>query len=222
MKLPKLSLFPITTEINSLGHLAIGGCDVVELASSFGTPLYIFDELTLRARCQEIRREFEQRYSPSRVIYAAKAFIHPALISICDEEGLGLDVVSGGELSIARATGFPLKKVYFHGNNKSREELEIALKWQVGQIVVDNLYELHLLSQVAARRATRVDILLRISPGVDPHTHHYISTGILDSKFGFPIVTNQAEEALRIATSCPHLNLRGLHFHLGSSIFAPI
>ncbi len=221
MKLSRLSLFPVATEINSQGHLAIGGCDVVEVASLFGTPLYIFDEQTLHTRCREIRSEFEQRYSNSVVIYACKAFIHPILVSLLNEEGLGLDIVSGGELSIARAADFPMDKVYFHGNNKSQKELEIALEWGVGRIVVDNIYELHLLNQVAERRATTANILLRISPGVDPHTHRYISTGVLDSKFGFPITTNQAEEALKMAISCPHLNLLGLHFHIGSSIFDP-
>ncbi len=217
----KLSLFPLTTETSSDGHLTIGGCDVVELAREFGTPLYIFDELTLRSKCREFRSEFSKYSRDVKVIYASKAFINRAIALLLLEEGLGLDVVSGGELGIARSVDFPMDRVYFHGNNKSAEELRQALAWHIGCIVVDNFYELDLLNEIAAEGKYRPDILLRLSPGVDPHTHQYIATGIIDSKFGFPLVA--AEAAVTRAMAMPNLNLVGLHSHIGSliSIAAP-
>ena len=217
--LPKLSLFPQTAGINDKNHLAIGGCDTVELAASLGTPLYVFDEATLRSKCVEYRREFSRRYPNTEVIYACKAFINPALALLLQEEDLGLDVVSAGEISIARSVAFPPDRVYFHGNNKTQEELELALGWGVGRIVVDNFRELSLLGRLTAQRDRVQDTLLRLSPGVDPHTHAYTATGVLDSKFGFPIITGQAEEALIRAIASASLNLIGLHFHLGSPLF---
>ncbi len=215
----KLSLFPLTSEINDRNHLVIGGYDTVELAANFGTPVYVFDEVTLRTKCRDCCQEFSQRYPDTAVIYACKAFINPALALRLQEEGLGLDVVSAGEIGIARSVAFPPKKVYFHGNNKSEEELELALEWGIGRIVVDNFHELGLLAGLTETRGQAQDILLRLSPGVDPHTHNHTTTGVLDSKFGFPIVNGQAEEALVKAMACPGLNLIGLHFHLGSPIF---
>ncbi len=215
----RLAIFPETAEIDSQGHLIIGGCDCVELKAQFGTPLYLFDEFTLRRRCSEFISEFTQRYPDTLVLYACKAFINRALALIFKEEGLGLDVVSGGELSIARSVDFPLEKVYFHGNNKTPDELELALRWGVGRIVVDNFHELSLLNDLAKEGGVAQDILLRLSPGVDPHTHRYTATGVVDSKFGFPIITGQAEEAVAQALSASHLNLLGLHFHLGSPIY---
>ncbi len=214
----EICLFPQTAEVNPQHHLLLGGCDTVELADTYGTPLYIFDEVTLRNKCAEFRREFTQRYPDTLVIYACKAFINSALAALFHEEGLGLDVVSAGELSIAKSVAFPLERVYFHGNNKSQEELELALDWGVGWIVVDNFRELRLLPHLCAQKGKRQDILLRLSPGVDPHTHKYIATGVIDSKFGFPIATGQAEEALTQAMASPALNLLGLHFHIGSLI----
>ena len=213
----KLSLFPFTTEVSNRGHLIIGGCDTVELAAEFGTPLYVFDEFDLRSRCAEFKKEFGRRYADSMVSYACKAFINRALLLLLQEEGLGLDVVSAGELSIVRSVDFPLDKVYFHGNNKSAEEIRLALEWQVGRIVVDNLYELTILSEIAKEQGDKPDILLRLSPGIDPHTHRYNTTGIVDSKFGLPLV--KWEEAVETALSAPNLSLVGLHFHLGSGIF---
>jgi len=212
----RIVLFPSTAEVNNKGHLLIGGCDTVELAAEFGTPLYVFDELSLRSRCAEFKQEFTQRYADTLVLYAAKAFINKALAQIIKEEGLGLEVVSGGELSIAYSAGFPMPKVYFHGNNKSAEELRLALEWGVGRIVVDNFQELSLLGELARERGNKPDVLLRLSPGVDPHTHRYIITGNLDSKFGVPMV--HGEKALTTVLSMPQLNLRGLHFHIGSQI----
>ena len=207
---------PLTSEVNSQGHLVIGGCDTVKLAAEFGTPLYLFDEFSLRRRCAEFKAEFGQRYPDTEVIYACKAFINTTLAQIFKEEGLGLDVVSAGELHIAQSGGFPLDRVYFHGNNKSPAELRLALTGRVGRIVVDNLHELKLLDEIGGEERAKPDILLRLSPGVDPHTHQYIATGVIDSKFGFPMLS--AEEAVAQAVSAPHLNLIGLHFHIGSLI----
>jgi len=215
---PELALFPLTAEVNKQGHLLIGGCDVVDLAEEFGTPLYLFDESTLRHRCREFKDEFCKYYPDTLVIYASKAFLNRALALIFKEEGLGLDVVSGGELSIAHSVDFPLDNVYFHGNNKTPEELNIALDWGVGRIVVDNFYELELLNRLVKERGMGQDILLRLTPGVDPHTHQYTTTGTIESKFGFPLATGQAEEAVKQALSASNLNLLGFHFHLGSPV----
>ncbi|MDI6815357.1 MAG: diaminopimelate decarboxylase, partial [Dehalococcoidales bacterium] len=213
----RLSLFPLTAEVGNQGHLIIGGCDSVELADEFGTPLYVFDEHSLRSKCTEFKVEFGQRYADTTVIYACKAFINKALALLLNEEGLGLDVVSAGELSIAQSVGFPLDKVYFHGNNKSAEEIRLALNWHIGRIVVDNGHELNMLSEMAKEQDYIPDILLRLSPGVEPHTHKYIATGVVDSKFGFPLFSG--EEAVATAISATKLNLVGLHFHIGSLIF---
>ena len=214
--IPRLSLFPLTSQVSEEGHLVIGGCDTVELAAEFGTPLYLFDEFTLHSKCAEFKEEFGHRFNTT-VIYACKAFINRALALIFKEEGLGLDVVSAGELSIAQSVGFPLDRVYFHGNNKSAEEIRLALKWHVGRIVVDNEHELTLLNKMAKEQGYKPDILLRLSPGVDPHTHKYIATGVVDTKFGFPLAS--AEKAVVQAMSASNLNLIGLHFHIGSLIF---
>ena len=213
----RLSLFPLTAEANERGHLVIGGCDTIKLAEEFGTPLYVFDEFSLRRKCAEFKAEFSQRYADTAVVYAGKAFINRALALLLKEEGLGLDVVSAGELSIAHSVDFPLDKVYFHGNNKSAEELKLALEWKVGRIVVDNFHELTMLTEMAKQPGGIPDVLLRLTPGVDPHTHKHIATGVVDSKFGFPLAS--AEEAVAKAVSIPDLNLVGLHFHLGSQIF---
>jgi diaminopimelate decarboxylase len=211
----KLAVFPVTAQANQ-GHLLIGGQDAVELAEKYGTPLYVFDEATIRRQCQSFRSEFSRRYADTTVVYASKAFLHPAIATIMKEEGLGLDVVSGGELSIADGAGFPMDMVYFHGNNKSAEELRLALKRHVGRIVVDNLDELRLLTKLAEESAHIPDIMLRILPGVDAHTHGHLTTGAVGSKFGIPLY--KAEEAMTLAMAAASLNLVGLHFHLGSSI----
>jgi len=215
---PELALFPLTAEVNNQGHLLIGGCDVVDLTEEFGTPLYLFDESTLRHKCREFKDEFCKYYPDTLVIYASKAFLNRALALIFKGESLGLDIVSGGELSIAHSVDFPLDNVYFHGNNKTPEELNLALDWGVGRIVVDNFYELELLNRLAGERGINQNILLRLTPGVDPHTHQYTTTGTIESKFGFPLATGQAEEAVKQALSASNLNLLGFHFHLGSPV----
>jgi diaminopimelate decarboxylase len=212
-----LSLFPVASEVNKLGHLVIGGCDLVNLAAEYGTPLYIFDEAGLRDRCREFKNEFNKYYPGTIVVYASKAYINQALVRLFQEEGLGLDVVSGGEMAIAHSSGFPLEKAYFHGNNKSAEELKLALHWGVGRIVVDNFYELGLLDKLAREEHRRPDILLRITPGIDPHTQQKIATGNVDSKFGFP--ESSREQAVKQALTSANLNLVGIHSHIGSLIF---
>ena len=213
------TVFPDTTTVDSQGQLVIGGCNALDLVSQYGTPVYILDEQTLRARCRSFVQEFRQRWENSQVYYACKAYINPALAQIFDEEGLGLDVVSGGELAIAQRVGFPLERVTFHGNNKTPDELEYALANGIGTVAVDSFYELDLLNQTAAAAGKVQNIIIRVSPGVDPHTHVHTTTGILDSKFGFSIQTGHAAQAVRQALNASNLNLRGLHFHLGSPIF---
>ena len=211
-----LELFPLTTRINK-SHLTIGGCDTISLAEEFGTPLYIFDEATLRGKCSEYREAFEKRYPNSTISYACKAYINKALAQIFKEEGLSLDAVSTGEIAIAKAAKFPMKRVYFNGNNKSRSELEAAIEWGVKYIVADNFHELSVLAELAKAAKVKQDILLRISPGIDPHTHAYLTTGNVDSKFGF--LMSHAEEAVTTAMASKSLNLIGLHFHIGSQLF---
>jgi diaminopimelate decarboxylase len=213
----KLALFPLTTQVKQK-HLFIGACSVVELVKEYGTPLYVFDEFTLRSKCHEFKNEFTKRYENTIVAYASKAFLSRAWAQIVKEEGLGLDVVSGGELSVAQSVNFPLEKVYFHGNNKTLDELQLALKLKVGRFVVDNLHELEVLDKLAGEMKIKQGILLRLAPGIDAHTHRYTTTGILDSKFGFPVTTGQAETAVAQALSATNLNLVGFHFHLGSPV----
>ncbi len=213
----RMALFPPAAGVNGKGRLVIAGCDTVALAEEFGTPLYIFDEAALRQKCAEFKAEFGRRYEDVVIVYAGKAFVNRALALLLKEEGLGLDVVSGGELSIARSIDFPMEKIYFHGNNKSAEELDMALEAKVGRIVVDNFSELEMLAEMASQRGATPDVLLRLTPGVDPHTHKHISTGIVDSKFGIPLTS--AGEAVARAMSASSLNLIGLQFHLGSQIF---
>ena len=219
MSFPNASLFPYTAEVSAQGNLVLGGCDSVDLAAEFGTPLYVFDEVTLREKCREFVGGFKGRYPNSAVIYACKAFINVSLAQLLKEEGLGLDVVSGGELAVAQSVDFPPEKIYFHGNNKSREELEMALDYGIGRVVVDNFHEIGLLGEIASSKGIVQDVLLRVSPGIDPHTHVYTTTGVLDSKFGFSIQTGQAREAVEKAMMERSMRIVGLHFHLGSPIF---
>ncbi len=216
-QIPRLALFPLTAEVNQKGHLVIGGCDTVALTAEFGTPLYVFDEAGLRNKCREFKQEFGKRYPRTRVVYASKAFIDKAFARILKEEAIGLDAVSAGEFSIGRAADFPMERVYFHGNNKSAEELQLALEWGVGHIVVDNFHELTLLNEIAGKLRRKPDILLRLTPGIDPHTHKFLATGVTDSKFGFPL--SYGAEAVSRALSSSNVNLVGLHCHIGSSIY---
>ena len=219
MSFGNADLFPLTAGVTPGGHLSIGGLDTVDLAAELGTPLYVYDEATLRGMCRAFVGEFTSRYPKTTVAYASKAFINPALAVLAGEEDLGLDVVSGGELAVAKAVDFPMERIYFHGNNKTPDELRMALDAGIGRIVVDGLYELELLDELAASAGRKQEIMLRLSPGVDPHTHAKTTTGILDSKFGISIDTGDAERAVRQALASRNLDLVGLHCHLGSPIF---
>ena len=212
-------MLPVTAQITGDGHLSVGGCDLVELAREWGTPLYVFDEETLRGQCRSFLQAFRSRYPNTAVAYAAKAYLGRALAAIVAQEGLDLDVVSGGELAIARSVNFPPERIHFHGNNKSEQELAEALDYGIARIIVDNFHELHILNGLAQARGIRQRILLRVSPGVDPHTHRLTTTGTTDVKFGISIVTGQAEHAVRQALDTPGVELVGVHAHLGSPIF---
>lgn len=211
------SIMPVTARINAEGNLEIGGCDAIDLAEQYGTPLYLYDEETIRKSCREYKEAFSS-YNNVSILFAAKAFMTQAMCSILAEEKLGLDVVSGGEIYTAQSACFPMQNCYFNGNNKSSEELELALESSVGRITADNFFELELLDSIAESKNVTVDILLRITPGIECHTHEYIQTGHLDSKFGFDLT--QIDEAVSlIQERYSNLNLVGLHAHIGSQIF---
>jgi diaminopimelate decarboxylase len=208
-----------TSRINDAGHLEIGGCDVTELKAEYGTPLYILDEQLVRQRCREYMDAFKASGLGFQVAYASKAFSVMAMVRLADEEGLSLDVVSDGELYTALQAGFPAERIHFHGNNKTSEEIEMAIDAGIGCFVVDNLVELNLLQSIASRKEVKVNILLRVTPGVEAHTHEYITTGQTDSKFGFDIGNGSAYDAVKAAISKKNLTLLGVHSHIGSQIF---
>ncbi|MGF2616927.1 diaminopimelate decarboxylase [Rossellomorea vietnamensis] len=208
-----------TAKINSRDHLEIGGVDTVELAKEYGTPLYIYDVELIRERARGFKDTFEDLGIKAQVAYASKAFSSVAIFQLMAEEGLSLDVVSGGELFTAVKAGFPAERIHFHGNNKSEEELRMALQHEIGCIVVDNFYEIQLLEDVCKDMDQSVDILIRVTPGIEAHTHDYILTGQEDSKFGFGLENGQTEEALLRTIKSPYLNVLGLHCHIGSQIF---
>ncbi len=215
-----LSVFPVSAKARADGHLEIGGLDAVDLARTRGTPLYVIDETELRGAARRFRTALDAHYpGESSIIYASKAFSNVALFRLLAEEGVGFDVVSGGELATTEAAHVNPATVHFHGNNKSAAELERAVETGIGTIVVDNLHELALLESILERLGRVQRISLRVSPGVDPHTHAHTTTGVLDSKFGLAIQTGQAEEAIAKAMESPRLDVAGLHFHLGSPIF---
>lgn len=208
-----------STRINQNGNLEIGGVDTIQLAEQYGTPLYVYDVALIRERARGFKQTFLDQNMKAQVAYASKAFSTVAMVQLAEEEGLSLDVVSGGELYTALAAGFPVERIHFHGNNKSRDELEMALENQVGCIVVDNFTELELLKALCLEKNTTVKILLRVTPGIEAHTHDYILTGQEDSKFGFDLQNGQAEKALQQALLSPALDVLGIHCHIGSQIF---
>ncbi|NKI19848.1 diaminopimelate decarboxylase [Paenibacillus dendritiformis] len=208
-----------TSTVNESGHLEIGGCDVTTLKNQFGTPLYIMDEALIRTRSREYMEAFRESGLNFQVAYASKAFCVMAMCRIADEEGLSLDVVSEGELHTALQAGFPAERIHFHGNNKTPAEIEMALDAGIGCFVVDSFAELHLLNAIAKMRRQRVAVLLRVTPGVEAHTHEYISTGQTDSKFGFDIGNGTALRAVAQASDAEGLQLLGVHSHIGSQIF---
>jgi diaminopimelate decarboxylase len=216
---PLSQILPLTAGVSQSGHLLLAGCDAVDLARDFGTPLYVFDEETLRAQCRAFQEAFRSRYPETSVAYAAKAYLGRALAAIVAQEGMDLDVVSGGELAIAASVNFPPERIHFHGNNKSEQELREALDYGIARIVVDNFHELQLLNGIAQGKGVRQKALIRVSPGVDPHTHVHTTTGTLDNKFGIPLPGGQADAAVRQALEMPGIELTGLHAHLGSPVF---
>ena len=212
-------LFPDTTRVTDDGHLSVGDCDLVTLAAQHGTPLYVYDASTVEARAGAYTDALRSAY-PGRatVCYAAKAYIAPWLLDIIARQGLSLDVVSGGELHVATVARFPSDRVYFHGNNKSEDELRQALDEGVARIVIDNLDEIELLARLAAGRAEPQAVLLRVGPGVDVRTHAHLTTGAPDTKFGLDIQSGAAEMGVRAILAQPALDLRGFHAHIGSQI----
>ena len=219
MTLPYAEILPLTAAADDAGRLSIGGCDLRELADRFGTPLYVYDEHSIREACRAYRGAFEAELPSVRVLYAAKAWLSPALTRILVEEGLGMDVVSGGELHTALAGGMPAEQLGFHGNAKGVDELEQALDAGVGRIIVDNDDELDTLDRLTRERGAAQTIMLRITPGVNARTHVKTTTGLRDSKFGFPLPSGQAAAAVERALAAPGLELSGFHIHLGSPIY---
>lgn len=208
-----------TQRVNDAGHLEIGGCDTVDLARRFGTPLYVMDEITIRENCRRYQAAFAVRYpGESEVSYAGKAFLVQAMARLIDDEGLALDVASGGELYTALSAGFPAARILFHGNNKSDDEIRMGLEAGVGRIVVDNFFELRRLNNMAAEAGRVQPILLRVTPGIDPHTHRRIRTGQEDTKFGVNISDGSALEAIAEAMDMANIEVLGIHCHIGSQL----
>ena len=206
--------------INEEGHLTIGGIDTISLAKEYGTPLYVMDEDVIRDNCRKFKESIDKYYDGEGLVcYASKVFCCRAMCKIAIEENIGLDVASEGELYTAISVGFPTDKICLHGNNKSDDELTFALSHGVGHIVVDNLYELERLNKIAEKLHKKANIMFRVKPGIDAHTHSFIQTGQIDSKFGLALETGEAFEAVKTAISFENVNLRGLHCHIGSQIF---
>ena len=207
-----------TQRVNDRNHLEIGGCDAVDLAAEFGTPLYVMDEQFIRDKCRAYRSAFEREYGGSAIAYAGKAFIVTAICALAAQEGLWLDVASAGELYTAANANFPRERILLHGNFKTPIELEMALEYGVGFVVVDSLCEIENLSAAAQSAGKTQPILIRCNPGVDPHTHRLIRTGQEDSKFGSNIKDGSAMRAVKTALGLPGLELRGIHCHIGSQL----
>lgn len=213
------AVLPRTAEVRD-DHLFVGGVDMVELAHELGTALYVMDEVDMRGRMEEYREAFRSRYENSDVLYASKAFQNKEMMRIVDDEGLCLDVSGGGELACAQAAGFPMDRVFVHGNNKTPTELREAIEAGVHRIVVDSRIELARVSQIAGELGVEQPIYLRITPGVEADTHEYIRTGCEDSKFGFTMLDDFAFRCIKDVLAAPHVKLVGLHCHIGSQIFA--
>ena len=211
------SLKPLTTEVNEAGNISVGGCDLKELAEKYGTPLYVIDEDTLRGVCRDYKEAFKD--CPNiKMMYASKALCTSAITRILDEEGFGFDTVSAGEIYTVYKSGVDMSKVLFNGNNKTRREIELALSVKIGRFSVDNFYEAELLNKIAEEKGVKVDILLRLTPGIECHTHEYIQTGQIDSKFGFDL--NQVDNIITlIINEYKNINIKGVHAHIGSQIF---
>lgn len=206
--------------INESGNLTIGGVDTTALAEQYGTPLYVFDEEKIRESCRRFKDSIDRFYDgKGMACYASKAFSCMEMCRVINDEGLGLDVVSGGELYTAVKAGFDVSKIGFHGNNKTEEELRYAVSADVGHIIVDNISELKNLERIAGELGKKPHIMFRIKPGIDAHTHSFVKTGQIDSKFGFALETGEAFEAVKEAVRCENLDFMGVHCHIGSQIF---
>ncbi|MFT8434720.1 MAG: diaminopimelate decarboxylase, partial [Lentilactobacillus diolivorans] len=204
---------------NQAGHLEIGGCDTLDLAKEYGTPLVVYDVKSIRDQIHHFQKVFEDNDVDYAVSYASKAFACIAMFQLINQEHGHIDVVSGGELYTAIQAGFPMDHVSFHGNNKSREELEMAVDHQIGVIMLDNFHEIDLLKQVLEERNSHINVMLRVTPGVSAHTHEYDQTGQVDSKFGFDLKSGQARQALDQVLADPRMTMLGIHAHIGSQIF---
>lgn len=206
--------------VNEKGHLTIGGCDTLDLAAEFGTPLYVMDEATVRGNCRAFKQSIEDNYhGRGLALYASKAFSCKEIYRIIADEGLGIDVVSGGEMYTAMQAGFPMERAVFHGNNKTEAEMRMGLEAGIGRFVVDSIYELERLNAVASEMNKTAKIMLRIKPGIDAHTHSFIQTGQIDSKFGVALENGEAMQAVKKAITFPAVELVGVHCHIGSQIF---
>lgn len=208
-----------TLRKNSLGHLEIGGCDTVDLAKKFGTPLYVMDEAYIREVIRSYKEIFDSDYGDALVCYASKAFSTKAIYEICREEGIGADVVSGCELATALSAGLSPDCIYFHGNNKTPFELELAVKSGVHAIVIDSFYEMEILNKICAKLGKTIKALVRVNPGIDAHTHHFIQTTRVDSKFGFSVSDGTAIKAIKEVCAKDNIEFVGVHCHIGSQIF---
>ena len=205
---------------NEKGNLTVGGVDATELVKEYGTPLYVMDERTIRGHCRTFQKSIEDNYGGNGLtVYASKAFNCKEMCRIIKDEGLGIDVVSGGELYTALSVDFPPERIVFHGNNKTEEEIKTALEAGVGRIVVDNLFELRIIEQMAQRLNKNAGVMIRIKPGIDAHTHNFIRTGQIDSKFGFALETGEAFGAVKEVLEQKNVTLKGIHCHIGSQIF---
>ncbi len=207
-----------TQQVGRNGHLEIGGCDTVELAREFGTPLYVLDEAAVRANCRAYKAAFAKRYSKNEIYYASKAFLTTAMAALIASEGLCMDVASMGELYVALEGGFPPGRLALHGNNKSKAELTYAVKSNIRHIILDNFLEIETLAEVLKEQNAEIDVLVRAAPGVDPKTHRLIRTGQADTKFGFNIASGAAVEAVKRAVATPGMNFKGIHCHVGSQL----
>lgn len=209
----------ITNQINQAGHLTIGGVDSLKLAKEYGTPLVVYDVSQIRNQIRAFKKVFEEEQVNYAVSYASKAFASIAMYQVANEEGAYTDVVSAGELYTAMKANFPMERISFHGNNKSKEELEMGVKNHVGKIIIDNFYEIDLLRQVLEEQDSKINVMLRITPGISAHTHEYDQTGQVDSKFGFDLKSGQADKALQEVLKNQRMHMLGIHAHIGSQIF---
>lgn len=208
-----------TQNVTENGHLTIGQVDAIDLTKTYGTPLFVYDTALFRERAQGFINTFKNAGVQAQVAYASKAFSSVAIYQLAAEEGLSVDVVSGGELYTALKAGFPSERIHFHGNNKSYDELILAFDSKIGCIVIDNFDEIDALKQLSEARQQKMHVLIRVTPGVEAHTHDFITTGQADSKFGFDLNNGQADRAFTLLQNHAFLDLQGMHCHIGSQIF---